>query len=100
MADGEGLYLWVFPDGAKRWRFVYKLKGKQKNEALGVYPEVSLREARDKKAEARKLIKEGKDLSLERKKQKLLANQNSDNTFENVARRWFQTNFKISLFRP
>lgn len=84
------MYLWVFPDGAKRWRFIYKRDGKQKNEAFGVYPEVSLKEARAKKTAARKLVRAGKDLSLERKKEKLLAEQNNDNTFESIARQWYE----------
>ena len=45
LSDGGGLQLWIFPDGAKRWRLAYRFGGKQKALALGVYPEVALRGA-------------------------------------------------------
>ena len=56
LADGEGLYMWVMPNGKKYWRLKYKINGKPKELAIGVYPEVSLKEARDKKTAARKLL--------------------------------------------
>src|SRR3569832_2956925 len=46
LADGRGLYLWVHADGQKYWRLRYWLAGKEKSLSLGVYPEVSLKEAR------------------------------------------------------
>ncbi|MEC7702972.1 MAG: integrase arm-type DNA-binding domain-containing protein [Pseudomonadota bacterium] len=88
LADGQGLYLWVMPNGAKYWRFSYRFNDKQKTQALGVYPEVSLKEARGLRTEARKLVSEGKDPSLERKKERVLAFDRSENTFETVARTW------------
>ena len=51
--DGGGLYIEVFPDGAKRWRYKYRIDGKEKRLALGVYPSVSLKDARKRHAEAR-----------------------------------------------
>jgi hypothetical protein len=45
--NGGGLQLWVMPDGAKRWRLAYRYNGKQKTLAIGVYPAISLRDARD-----------------------------------------------------
>lgn len=92
LADGEGLYLWVMPDGAKYWRFAYRYNGKQKTLALGVYPEISLKEAREKKLEARKQVGEGKDPALEKKKQKVLYQQINTNTFEAIAREWHENN--------
>ena len=89
LADGQGLYLWVMPNGAKYWRFTYRINGKQKTQALGVYPEVSLKEARDKRMDARKLVSEGIDPALERKKTKKLSAQNAENTFEVIAREWY-----------
>jgi len=91
LADGDGLYLWIYPDGAKRWRFDYRLNGKRKVLSIGIYPEISLKEARDKKIEARKLVAEGKDPSLEKKRKKLLNTRSSENTFEKVAHRWIET---------
>lgn len=51
--DGGRLYIEVFPDGAKRWRYKYRFGGKERRLALGVYPEVSLKEARNRHAEAK-----------------------------------------------
>jgi len=47
LSDGGGLQLWITPDGAKRWRLAYRFGDKQKTLAIGVYPAVGLREARD-----------------------------------------------------
>lgn len=65
--DGGGLYIEVPPKQAKRWRLKYRFDDKGKTISLGTYPEVSLSEARDKAAEAKKLIKEGIDPSAQRK---------------------------------
>ena len=86
LADGEGLYLWVMPNGAKYWRLKYRSNGSPKEYSMGVYPEVSLKEAREEKAKARKLLTQGKDPSREKKRKKLLSKQNSENTFEVIAR--------------
>lgn len=90
MADGQGLYLWVMPNGAKYWRFTYRYNGKQKTQALGVYPEISLKDAREKRTEARKMLADNRDPSLERKKERVLATNNNENTFEAVARAWHE----------
>lgn len=88
-ADGHGLYLYVMPNKAKYWRFIYRFNGKQKLFAMGVYPEISLREAREKCMELRKMVREGKDPSLEQKKKKAMATIDNNNTFEAVARDWY-----------
>lgn len=90
LADGEGLYLWVMPNGRKYWRFKYRFHGKPKEYAIGVYPEVSLKEARYKKYDARKLLAKGKDPLQERKREKLLSQENSKNTFKVVALEWYE----------
>jgi len=92
LADGQGLYLWVMPNGSKYWRFVYRIHGKQKTLALGVYPELSLKQAREKKMDARQLVSEGKDPSLEKKKNKAIDQQNKTNTFKLVALEWYEVN--------
>jgi hypothetical protein len=53
LADGGGMYLQIHPNGARYWRYDYRYAGKRKTLALGVYPEVSLKEAREKHQEAR-----------------------------------------------
>jgi integrase len=86
--DAHGLFLLVKPNGRRYWRLQYRLAGKQKLLALGVYPEVSLKEARDKQAEARKLLQNGQDPAEVKRAQKRQARTQSENSFENIAREW------------
>lgn len=88
LADSLGLVLWVMPNGSKYWRLKYRFAGKEKLLALGVYPEVSLREARAKRDEARKLLAEGTDPGSKRREEKLAAKVSAANTFEAIAREW------------
>jgi integrase len=90
ITDGEGLYLEICPNGSKYWRMKYRYGAKQKRIALGVYPEVSLKEARVKKDAARKTLKNGEDPGVVKKKEKLEFKENVINTFENIAREWFE----------
>lgn len=90
--DGQGLYLDVRPTGSKYWRLKYHLNSKEKLLALGVYPNVSLQAARDKRYHAKELIEQGIDPSLDKRKSKALANEKADNTFEAVAREWYELN--------
>lgn len=64
--DGSGLFLLLFPNGSKVWRFKYHFQGREKLISLGTYPAVSLKDAREKAAEARKTLGTGKDPSAER----------------------------------
>lgn len=68
LTDGQGMHLLVNPNGSKYWRLQYRFNGKQKILALGVYPTVSLGEARRKRDVAKKLVSDGIDPS-EKKKQ-------------------------------
>ncbi len=90
LTDGHGLYLLVHPTGAKYWRLKYRIAGKEKGLALGVYPEITLAEAREKQAEARKLISNGVDPVEAKRERKRLAKARSENSFENVAREWHE----------
>lgn len=92
IADEKGLFLLIKPQGGKYWRFNYSFGGKAKGLAFGVYPEVSVREARAKCDDARRLIGEGTDPSLARKTQKLLQTISPDQTFEGIARDWHKQN--------
>ena len=56
LGDGAGMYLEIMPNGSKYWRLKYRVAGREKRLALGVYPEVSLALARQRRAEARQLI--------------------------------------------
>ena len=87
--DGKGLYMEVTPKGSKYWRFKYRYGGKEKRISLGVYPEVSLKEARDLLDEVRKQLRQNIDPSAARKANKLATNNRVANSFEIVAREWF-----------
>ena len=88
MADGHGMFMEVRPNGAKYWRMRYRYNGKQKLLALGVYPEVTLKEAREKRDEARKMLENGVDPSQQKQESKHQAYLNAENTFEAIAREW------------
>ena len=84
--DGGGLYIEVFPDGAKRWRYKYRFGGKEKRLALGVYPKVGLKDARKKHTEARARLSEGLDPSEVKKA--TAAAQEGENSFAAIAHEW------------
>jgi hypothetical protein len=86
--DGHGLFLLVKPSGGKYWRMQYRFKGKAKLLAFGVYPAVSLREARDKRDDARKLLRSGVDPSAVKRERKLQAKGQAADAFETIAREW------------
>jgi len=90
LADGGGLYLYVQPDGAKYWRLKYYFLGKERLLALGVYPLISLADARDQRNEAKKLLKAGKDPSTAKKDEKREALRANKNTFRSVALEWHE----------
>lgn len=86
--DERGLYLEITPNGAKYWRLKYRFNGKDKRFALGVYPEVSLAEARDKRDQARKLVAAGTDPAFAKKEDRRQRALRCVHTFEAVARAW------------
>ena len=88
--DGRGLYLEISPSGGRWWRFKYRFDGKEKRLSLGVYPDVSLKEARDHLDDVRRKLRAGIDPGEERKIQgKVFQAPPSGATFETVAREWF-----------
>lgn len=91
IADGQGLCLLIHHNGSKYWQLRYRHPNTQKSLilSLGVYPAVSLAEARTKKAEARTLLRLGKDPAEEKKLAKLTVHLTAANTFELVAKEWF-----------
>lgn len=89
LADGEGMYLLVQPTekgGHKWWRLDYRFAGQRKTISLGVYPETSLADAREKRAEARKLIAQNIDPSVQRKIEQAALTEDS---LEAMARAWW-----------
>ncbi|MFN5099813.1 MAG: tyrosine-type recombinase/integrase [Burkholderiaceae bacterium] len=88
--DGGGLYLEISPAGGKLWRFKYRMDGKEKLLSIGAYPTVGLKEARDKREDARKLMVQGIDPAVQKKALKLAKAQLNANSFEIIAREWFE----------
>ncbi len=89
MFDGFGLYLEVSPKGGKWWRFKYRYAGKEKRISLGVYPDISLKEARTRRDVARRLLDDEIDPSEYRQSQKEFLKNSASNSFEVIAREWF-----------
>ena len=89
-SDEKGLYLLIHPNGSKYWRLKYSFLDKEKTLALGVYPETTLSEAREKTLEARKKISNGTDPSQEKKLDKLKSKLSAANNFETIAEEWHE----------
>lgn len=85
LADEKGLYLLVTTTGSKLWRFKYRLNGKEKKLALGSYPDVSLKDARAKRDEARKNSQAGRDPAVAKREARIAKHIAAANTFEAVA---------------
>lgn len=90
LSDGGGLYLEVATSGSRYWRLKYRYAGKEKRLAFGVYPEVSLAEARDKREAAKKVLAAGNDPGEVKKAEKIAQKLGFGNTFEAIAREWHQ----------
>ena len=94
IGDGGGMYLEVMPNGSKYWRLKYRVKAdgkwKEKRLAIGVYPEITLKQARERRDEARRLLDEGRDPSFEKKRQQAMAEKNRENTFKALALEWYE----------
>lgn len=94
LTDGNGMHLLVHPNGSRYWRLQYRYGGKQKMLALGVYPDVSLADARARRDDARKLLANGIDPGDKKKNDKI--EQEEARTFEQLAIEWHATNKKWS----
>ena len=89
VSDEKGMFIEVTPSGGKLWRIKYRFEGKQKPLALGKYPEVNLKEARERRDEARKLLANGVDPGEVRKEEKAAKEEAIQNTFARIAEEWF-----------
>jgi integrase len=87
--DAGGLYLELAPNGGKWWRLKYRHASKEKRLSLGVYPHVALKQARERRDEAKKLLANGVDPSEQRKAHKAAVTERAANSFEAVGREWF-----------
>ena len=95
--DGKGLFLLIHPNGSKYFRWDYSFEGKRKTLALGVYPETTLKQAREERLEAQKLLREGKDpievrQQLKAKKQDLKRTEQLREklSFQSVTMEWWE----------
>src|SRR6516165_10272425 len=84
LSDGGGMYLHVRPDGARYWRLDYRFARKRRTLALGVYPAVTLLNARTRREEARALLTQGLDPAAAKKAARRAAKLAVENTFEAV----------------
>ena len=89
LSDSGGLYVEVTPAGGKRWRWKYRIEGREKLLSMGVYPDVPLFLARVRRDDARKLLANGVDPSVHRQATKLAHAEGSANSFEVIGREWF-----------
>jgi Arm DNA-binding domain len=94
-SDGGGMYLLVMPDGARYWRMDYRFAGKRRTLALGVYPTLSLSEARTRREDARGSLAQDIDPGVVKKARKRAAKVAGESTFEAVAREWI-TNQRLA----
>ena len=86
-ADGGGLFLFIPTSGKKLWRLAYRFERKAKLLSFGEYPQVSLRAARQRRDEAKALLKDGVDPAKHRKAERASA---SNATFQSVAMEWYE----------
>jgi integrase len=89
LSDGSGMYVEITPAGQKWWRLKYRFGGRERRISLGVYPEVSLKVARERRDAARKQLADGIDPSTARKAQRFAQVERCANSFDLVAREWF-----------
>jgi len=91
LSDSAGLFLLVTTSNAKYWRYKYRFAGKEKLLALGVFPAVSLKRAREKHQDARKHLEAGIDPGAAKKAKKAATYESAANSFEHISREWFAT---------
>jgi integrase len=85
LSDSGGLFVLVQPSGGKLWRWKYRFQGKEKKLALGTYPATGLREARDRRDRARRLLENGTDPAIEKKRAQVSQAISAATTFDSVA---------------
>ncbi|EBB9142168.1 TPA: tyrosine-type recombinase/integrase [Salmonella enterica subsp. enterica serovar Java] len=88
LSDGGGLYLLVNPNGSRYWRMKYRYAGKEKLLSIGVYPDVTLAEARDKRIEAKRILATGDDPSEVKQAAREAKSLAVNNSFELLALEW------------
>ena len=92
LTDEKGLHLLIRPNGSKLWRHRYRVAGKERLASYGPYPEVTLKEAREKRDATREILRAGRDPAIEARKAAAAAVTDSEHSFESLAREWFELN--------
>ena len=95
--DDGGLYVEIAPAAGKWWRLKYRFNRKENRLSLGVFPKVTLKETRELRDQARKLLRGGIDRSQDRKKRKSAKAESISSSFESVARAWFEPRSPIRV---
>jgi len=90
-SDGGGLFLYITPEGKKLWRLAYRFLGKQKLLVIGPYPAISLKDARDRRTEAKRLLVDNIDPSTAKQSAKAAATEAAKSSFEIVCREWIKS---------
>lgn len=98
LSDSLGLYLFVTPTGFKSWRMKYRIGGIEKRLVLGAYPEMSLKEARDRRDDARRKIRDGLDPAVERKKQRAALSAGAARSVQRFSEDWHAS--RLATWRP
>lgn len=89
LADQGGLYLYVSPHGGKSWRYDYRLHGQRETLTLGLYPEVTLHDARERHMAARKRVAQGESPAKQKRIEKQAAIEGAAGTFRSLAEEWY-----------
>lgn len=97
LSDGGGLYLLVTPQGGRYWRLKYRFVGKERTLALGVFPDISLADARSRRDEARKALAHGIDPAVKRKEEVAQAELDATTSFRAVAEEWLEKRSREGL---
>jgi len=98
LTDSRGLHLHIAASGHKSWRYKYRFEKKERLLTLGVYPEVSLADAREKRDEAKKILREGRDPRHAARRGRMVGASDSAKSFEEVAREWHA--LQIDRWKP
>ena len=96
--DGGGLFLFIPPNGSKLWRMAYRFEGKSKLLSFGDYPTVSLKDARERRDEARRMLAKGIDPSAHKRQQQEARKIAERDSFQNIAHEWHST--RMAEFSP
>lgn len=98
LSDGGGLYQLVKPSGTKAWRYKYRFNGRELTLAIGLFPEISLKQARQRHQAAREMLANGTDPNQDKRNRKLAAQDAAGNTFGAIAADW--SDVKLAAMSP